>query len=236
MLNNADQALRQSDLNSGWSFLLEAERIEIAALTDPQRDARAVALRTEVADKLREWRRNAALELLGDGAAGRRASVDEVKEAIRIRNESSHNQYHKLDLTREQLKLLGWVLLAVLVGLVLVARFGVFPIGKLDWIHLVTLMILGALGGSLSGVRSLAGRRDRKIPDQLSDWPITALRPLLGAAAATGVTLMVQAGIVSFGDPQRQDNVLLAVAFLAGFSERWFLGVIGGVSSGGKDS
>ena len=81
-------------------------------------------------------------------------------------------------------------------------------------------------------MRSVTRRPERRIPDQLADWPVTTLRPLLGAAAATGIALMVQAGVVSFGEPEDQEVALLAVAFLAGFSERWFLGIIGVVPGG----
>jgi hypothetical protein len=232
LLQKAEDAYRREDLGRAWSLLLEAQRSEIEALSDEQRQAKAIALRAEAGDKLRDWRKEAVLKLL-DGTPG--ASVDELKEATQLRNEHFNNQYHKLDLAREQLMFLGPILLVALVSLLAVVGLGLIQIRDLDWLDLLTLMILGALGGALSAVRSLAGRPDRRIPDQLADRPVTALRPLLGAAAATGIALMVQAGVVSFGSSDNQDLALLAVAFLAGFSERWFLGMIGSLPGGSSE-
>jgi hypothetical protein len=231
LLKRAEDAYRGKDLNGGWSLLLEAQRSEIGALDDEQRHARAIALRAEAGKKLPEWRKAAAAELL-QGKEGE--SVHRIKEATLVRNEHFHNQYHKLDLARQQIIILTTILFAALTSLVAVVGLGLFRIGELrtgdlGWLDLVTVMLLGAVGGALSAVRSLTGRPERRIPEELADWPVTALRPLLGAAAATGVALMAQAGVVRFGPPENQQFALLAVAFLAGFSERWFLGIIGGV-------
>jgi hypothetical protein len=229
LLERAKKAYGSNDLHGGWSLLLEAQRNEIGALSDEQRQAKALALRAEAAEKLRGWRKETILKLLS-GQAG--LSVDQLKEATQLRNEHFHNQYHKLDLAREQLFVLTGILAAALVGLVVILAGGRLRIGELDWLDLVILMVLGAVGGALSAVRSLTGRPERRIPDQLADWPVTALRPLLGAAAATGVALLVQAGVVSFGGSEERELALLAVAFLAGFSERWFLDIIGALPAG----
>jgi hypothetical protein len=235
LLKKAEDAYRRNDLNSAWSLLLEAQRSEIGALSPEQRKARAVALRAEAEVKLPDWRKRAVLKLLDDKDDKAEVTADQLNEATQLRNEHSHNQYHKLDLAREQLVFLMPILVVALVGLLAVVGRGLIQIRDLDWLDLLTLMILGALGGALSAVRSLAGRPDRRIPDQLADRPVTALRPLLGAAAATGVALMVQAGVVSFGSSDNQDLALLAVAFLAGFSERWFLGMIGSLPGGSTE-
>jgi hypothetical protein len=229
LLTKAKQSLDEGGLNLGWSLAHEAERAEIGGLDDPQLKARVIALRNEVAEKLREWRRKAALELLGDNGGKNPPTADEVREALRVRNEHFENLYYKIKVSRLQLLVLGVALLVTLVTLLFVLWRSSSMIGDLGWLEFLRVMLAGALGGALSAVRSLGGGGGRKIPEQLADWPITAMRPLLGAATGTGAALLLAAGILDFGKEDYRDAALLAAAFVAGFSERWFLGVIGGV-------
>jgi hypothetical protein len=228
LLETAEQSLKAGGLNLGWGLVHEAERAEIGALDDPQLKARVIALRHEAAAKLREWRQKAALELLGH-VGKNPPTADEVREALRVRNEHFENQYYKIKVSRLQLLVLGVALLVTLVTLLFVLWRSGSTIGDLGWLEFLRVMLAGALGGALSAVRSLGGGGGRKIPDQLADWPITAMRPLLGAATGTGAALLLAAGILVFGKDEYRDAALLAAAFVAGFSERWFLGLIGGV-------
>ena len=75
-----------------------------------------------------------------EGEAGER--VERMKEATLVRNEHFHNLYHKLDLARQQIVILLIILFAALVGLVAIVRLGLFRLGDLGWLDLVTLMIL----------------------------------------------------------------------------------------------
>jgi len=223
LLNNADEALKGGDVDAGWRFLHAAERAEVLNYTPDELEVFVVAVRNEASRKLTGWRGAAAAELLGPTGASTPSAAN-VQEAMRLLHEHSDNVYHKIQLLRGQLRVLGLILALSLVAFELVMAFMGATIGVLDWREGLKVMIAGALGGALSGVRSLGERSDRKIPEWLYDWPITALRPLLGAAAATGLALIIQSGVVKFAD----GNVvaLLAAAFLAGFSERWFLSLI----------
>lgn len=222
-LDRAEQSMRRRDLDGGWAFLHVAERAEIPSYSDDEFTALVALLRKETVEKLSAWRHEAASELLGPGGDGLPSRAN-VQEAMRVLHEHSDNQYHKLQLLRSQLRALALILALTLVTLEFITGVTGLTIGLLGWRDLLIIMNVGAIGGALSGARSLAGRSERRIPEWLFDWPITVLRPLLGAAAATGLALIVQAGVVHFGDGSRV--ALLATAFLAGFSERWFLGVI----------
>lgn len=230
LLEKAEEAYRGKNLGGAWSLLLEAQRSEIGVLSESQRRARALALLVEAGEKLSGWRQKAVLRLLADDVG-----VDQLKEATQLRNEHFHNLYHKLDLGREHLMIVSGILVAALTLLLAVVGVGLQQVGKLRWLDLLALMILGAVGGALSAVRSFSGRPERRIPDQLAGWPVTALRPLIGAAAALGVALMLQAGAVSFGGVTNPEIALFAIAFLAGFSERWFLGMIGTIPGGASE-
>jgi hypothetical protein len=229
LLDSAVERQTEGDLEGGWAFLHAAEREEIVNFSDEEFRALVDWLRNEASQKLRGWRRSTASELLGrPGTLPPRANA---QDAMRLIHEHSDNQYHKLDLLAEQLGVMTPILLLMLAAFAVIVAIGGVSIGQLGWRDWVALMITGSIGGALSAVRSLGGKQDDKIPDRLFAWPITLLRPALGAAAATGLVLIIQSGVVEFGDGERL--ALFAAAFLAGFSERWFLGVIR--SAGGED-
>jgi hypothetical protein len=229
LLDSAVERQNRGDLEGGWAFLHAAEREEIVNFTDEEFRAIVDWLRNEASEKLRGWRRSTASDLLGKpGTLPPRANA---QDAMQLIHEHSDNQYHKLDLLAEQLGVMTPILLLMLVVFTVIVAIGGFSLGQLGWREWVAVMVTGSIGGALSAVRSLGGKRDDKIPDRLFAWPITLLRPALGAAAATGLVLIIQAGVVEFGDGGRL--ALFAAAFLAGFSERWFLGVIR--SAGGEE-
>lgn len=105
----------------------------------------------------------------------------------------------------------------------------------LPWAQDLTLgMLAGGLGGILSMTFSL-GRVDlsKKIPDMRLSALVTFMRPLLGAAVAIPVVVLVSAKYIEvkgFTHPLS----ILAFCFLAGFSERWFLRLIEKFESSAK--
>jgi hypothetical protein len=63
-------------------------------------------------------------------------------------------------------------------------------------------------------------------------------RPFVGAAFAVLIYLLLKSGLVHFGGLTPEEQTIYfysAVAFLAGFSERWARVIVGGVI-GGDDS
>ncbi len=222
MLGHAQRAMEYRDLNTGWALVHEAERESTFADNAEELLHQADRLREEVREKLGGWRQHAALRALGD--AGSVPTVEAVREALRIRNEHSHNLYHKFDLAAGQVALIGLLLLGGVLAILIASWLGAAPLGvytlRLGWAAL-----LGGVGGLLSAARGLAQGTQRKIPEQIADWPVTLVRPVLGATAGVGACLLVTAGMVSLGAGNEQLAPLIA-AFTAGFSERYFLSIL----------
>ena len=226
LLASAHEALcgDPPDLNMAWTLALEADCVALEALTDEQLQARAATLREEVREKLSGWRQLGALRVLGD--PGTRASVAGAQEAMRTLNGHFHNQYHKFDLVESQVSRMGLLLLAGLVAAFVASWKNVPPLGTYTSV-LAWSMLLGAIGGALSAAHSLAegSKSKRKIPEQLADTPVTLTRPIIGAAAGTMTALLIVAGVASIG--AKNDHLApLCAAFVAGFSERYFLSLI----------
>jgi hypothetical protein len=224
LLASAQEALRgEPDLNRAWTLLLEADCIALEALTDEELQAKAAMLREEVRDKLSAWRESGALRVLGD--PGTRASLAGTQEAMRTLNGHFHNQYFKLDLVESQVLWIGVVLLVCLVAVFVASWRSVRPLDVYTSV-LAWSMLLGAIGGALSAAQSLTeGSKKRRIPEQLADTPVTLTRPIVGAAAGAMAALLVVAGVASIGAKNDQLAPLCA-AFVAGFSERYFLSLI----------
>ena len=230
-VEHAKSFAKPESVETGWTILHVAQRTAIASYTDEDLDALATSLRNECEEKLRGWRRAATSEQLGK--AGVRPRRQDVQEALKILHEQSDNTYHKLSLVREQLRLLLPTLLAALLVLVGIVVYGKYDIGLLQPGDLLMVMLLGALGGALSAVRATTNSSEGRIPDRLFASPITFLRPIVGATAATGVALLLQAGVGKLGDGSKM--ALFAAAFVAGFSERWFLSLVETATRGGKE-
>ena len=86
-------------------------------------------------------------------------------------------------------------------------------------------ILFGVFGGALSVAMSFAGRSGGRMPEELRDDAITWIRPVVGGAAAVAVYLFLRAGVLPFVE-LRDEWVVAALSFLAGFGERWFLGVV----------
>lgn len=222
LLVRAQMALADSDLNTGWSLLLEADRIVLQAATQEELDVAANLLREEMKEKALGWRRAAVQRLLGP--VGSPGSLPEVLEVTRIRNQSFHNRYHKFDLLTDQLSLLSVFLLGILLIIFGAASLGVGPLGSHRG-DVLWAAILGALGGSISAVRSTVVGASRRIPEQIADNPVTITRPVLAAAAGVAAWLIVDAGFVTVSANKAELAPFIA-AFFAGFSESYFISLL----------
>ncbi len=154
----------------------------------------------------------------GDLTEGRRR----LKEARRLFDEHEDNMWVKIDLLRRQVIGAGVVLFVLLA-----ATFGALWIPPVAHLGLSTLadpvmvgivMLLGGLGAAVSGVLLPVGEdRNRKIPDLRAQYPVTWVRPLIGAAAALIVVTILRSGI---GGVAIDASAVPVAALAAGFSER----------------
>lgn len=247
----AARALAAGDIDNGWKSLQELEREMVPVLDPMELDARFVSARSEAQKKLGQWRGLAAQCLAERYGKIRPESADiaarqRILQEILFHLHSTHqNTYHKLDKLHTQLRIVA-AGVAVTLALILVLNYlGFFtPLGdQVQW-RLWVAMISGLTGGVLS-VASSAVRADpgRRIPEVSASFAVTLVRPLVGPTIALPLLFFVESGLVNLGMGDDKLWVLLTLCFVGGFSERWFLGIVGGLGkraeaaaeSGGKE-
>jgi hypothetical protein len=127
----------------------------------------------------------------------------------------------------------GWVLLLSIVPLVSSVQRGdggqviwpVFSFQSTDWLDLLAgalcLSVVGAVGGIVSGMFSVRNSTTTLL-DYRTSLKRMALKPLVGAVAALTLYFFLGANVIS-GVAITSAGTYVVAAFLAGFSERYFL-------------
>jgi hypothetical protein len=121
------------------------------------------------------------------------------------------------------LNVLAPVLLALQAGLVLAIDTVADESGI--WKQIVVAGTAGALGATLAGTMTI---RDglRELDDLRSFWPAMRVQPLVGATAGLIVLLVIETGTLDVGGESGSWAGRALVAFVAGFSEPFFLGLV----------
>ncbi len=92
----------------------------------------------------------------------------------------------------------------------------VLPSGKR---FLIGIILFGVMGGAFSAIMSLSRTStNKRIPEQIVDSYVTLLRPALGAAGALVVYIFLATKFLNIN--VSSGSSILAIAFVAGFSER----------------
>lgn len=221
LLTQADGYLQRGRLDAGWTSFKAARRQSFAQLGDDQRKQEAQRILAEATAKLDGWRRAAVVEQLRDK---KDPSVEDIQAAQQILDEHFGNVFRRLRLLGRHL-----ALLSVLLGVSLVALLAL-TLGELtgddappilqDGPMLGTVMALRFLGANVSSASGLLTKRDgtERVPTLRGEFALMALRPLVGAASAPFVVIVLQAG---FGETVEVSNVgVYALALVAGFSDR----------------
>jgi hypothetical protein len=161
--------------------------------------------------------------------------------------ENSQNTQYKIHLLQQSSGLVAWMLGGVVALALLFAAYSDLPalasaLGVLEWVtglkvglirwNTVTrLLALGIVGGAIGGMVSTAFWLGRvnvkgKIPELQLTRTITSMRPALGAVAAIPVVLLVHQKFLTLKGLDVPATVFI-LSLVAGFSERWFLGLMG---------
>lgn len=160
-------------------------------------------------------------------SADRRNEVEtRVIKAKEIVDEQSNNVYRKFRLLRKNVIRVSWYLAGLLAIVLIVVAAGWIPEGMAesaspldDWKLLVATMTLGALGGILSGAIEIrSGNRKLKIPELRTYYTLTWMRPIVGAAGAVIVIIVLQSDLI--GAVELSMDGMLPLAIVAGFTER----------------
>ncbi len=156
-------------------------------------------------------------------------------ESLAILNEHSDNVYHRMHMVGRQLEFLV-VACALLVSLALVLSFYYAPANSLLGCgHLVPVALAGALGAVASAMYQLSRVGQAKIPDALLHGLITPGRPVVGAASALFIYVVIQSDVISLIDASKVSlEAGMVLGFVAGVSEKFVLSTVARVA--GRDA
>jgi len=216
-----------------WDCLEQFDREVLHLLPRDELAAVWRSAQAESTEKLSGHRLEAVKQIVAAAGNEDPPSAGTVAAVLKHVHTRAQALHLNIDQLRTQITWVGLFLLIVVVGVMLLARGGAFAKFSQTLDH---SLMLGTLAGLLGGVLSVAftvARTDEraKIPVVRTSFEVALIRPLVGAALALPVVLLVDAGAVSIAGVDKA--YLGAIAcFLAGFSERWFLGLMEGLERG----
>jgi hypothetical protein len=163
-----------------------------------------------------------AFKLRRATASDHACAVDRLTFLYLQREEAGRDRRARAALKRIYL---SWLRLALLVML---AGFGVAFNAATEWAHWEAVLLTvcaGGLGSTVSGVFKV---RDQLVQlDELrSFWPAMRVQPLIGACSGLILFLVLRTHAVSLGAVSASLSGSGLLAFAAGFSEPFFVGIV----------
>jgi hypothetical protein len=148
----------------------------------------------------------------------------------RILDDHADNGYVKQAILARTIRVASLILTAILAALVVLVAWQASGDGILkDWVSLVMVLTLGALGAVLSGATSaVSGSGNARIPDLRVRRVLMLTRPLIVGASAVAVVAILESGVTAVS---LAETGLYATAIVAGFSERLVSRSVEGVSA-----
>jgi len=230
-LNLARNAIEKREFFSAWGYLLAFNRMMVTDMQGGELDARIESARSEAKKKLSGWRREAAKNLLAiKGEIDDKEKQQRLREALFHLHSKSQNIYFKIGKIRNQIVIAMYMLFAAAVA-VFVLSFWFMCLSFFNDItrsefHLA--MLSGLVGGVLSVAYSVVRTaREHDIPELIASFPLTWTRPLFGPLVAFALLVIVELDMINLGNLKAES--LIGMSFIAGFSERWFLNLVGKV-------
>jgi hypothetical protein len=229
LFESASKAKQERRFYVAWDCLQQIERELLATLVEEEElGARWIGLLEEANQKLRRWRKT-SVDKIGKSTPPA-PKVEVIRAVMEHLHAQSQNQFHKQDLLARYVTAL--LIAAVSVITVILGFAG---IGSFDWLqsatdpkgpsvfHLLGAGVLLGLMGSVLSVAFVAVHRDltEDVPTFLGPFVVTSLRVALGGAVALPIVFFGLAGLLSLGG--QRNAIILALCFIGGFSERWFI-------------
>lgn len=210
----AAEAIACDEPESGWAMLKRARRTQLTAMTPERRHAQWLIIREEAKKKLeRSWRGSSVkAQLDGKDADPSPDAMAAVAELL--------DGYHDSYFDRARLIQTRLALMTLLLFLVLTVLESVWlwkgPADQLLFFGVPLLRIaplLGVVGAICSSLVSSLGANSTRRPQVIVDSMLVFGRVALGAGSGLGMVLLVGTTVTNV-------EVLAALAFAAGFSER----------------
>jgi hypothetical protein len=219
--------------------LKAAERFSFYGMEVDELEIAARLIQTEATDDekaVSKWRRKAIEDLLLDKSPAKLKDPPKHTNVVRAKHvldDHQDNVYHKLAILRLRLRplsIISGVTLAVWLILVPLSPCvtSVFTAAGPDATCLpprklwFAVMLAGILGAIVSGFSSSIGRDQKKsrIPEEVSASMITFARFSLAMVSAVAISIFLLSGILNLSKSPPSFELLLAAAFVSGFSER----------------
>jgi len=215
---------------SAWDCIHQFDDEMLEAMSAEELKARWYSLCEEVKEKLSGWRRKAADVLVASVPDGTPVPLPVAREVQRHLMTVAQNQQYKIVTFEAALSPWTWAMLFFAAVVFALSAHGSFASESLISGQWANALAIGVFAGGLGGLLSVAfslGRVDlaAKIPAMRMSRAVTSVRPVLGAVAAIPVVFFVEADYVKIEGFLKPLSTF-AFCFLAGFSERWFLGLM----------
>ena len=230
----AKQASDDGDAELGWRRLKSADRCMLYGLNSEQLKIEASPILAEANDEekgLSKWRRASIQGLLADegGKLKGNLSAQNLVRAKRIIDEHHDNVYQKMEILKWRLLMLSLISVIAVVAWVLYPPFPPFPSSRailetrsaaLLWSGIMLSGVLGAIFSGFSYSVS-ANQKGTRIPAELATSTLTFARLSMAVIASLAISILLVSGILDI--PQLHYEMMLAVAFVSGFSDRLLL-------------
>lgn len=212
-----------------WDCIAQFDRHMLYLVDDGELMSQWLSLLAEAQEKCSGHRRHAVAEIAKqvETSGLTRPAVEAVLQHLQT---TSQNQYYKIGRLKQQIFWAGGILLALILLVLLSASRGHFEVYGPEFGSEVALgTLLGWVGGVLSVALTVTSADEKaKIPKLVSSFRVSLVRPLIGAALALPVILIVKSKLIQIGGVDQMWVAAIA-CIVAGFSERWFLGVMTGL-------
>lgn len=139
--------------------------------------------------------------------------------------DAREGHWRKVNLLRWRLLLTAGILLVLVISCIWLLPF-LFEDGNVSGVEVLCVIVFGALGGLVSALRS---RESLKSPSPLFyiERTLVLLKPVVGAGVAVAIYLVQMSRILSLVPAHANATAAyLVLAFVSGFSERFFVNKI----------
>lgn len=266
LLDKANVALEDQQLEQGWSYLHAVERLAMNGLEavggeDAIRgEARVLLVEAENAPL--SWRAEAVKDRLAntDGNLREEVTADDLRAAHELLHEGYESIHRKRQHLQAQFRYLRIGALLTIIAILLVAIAGAsveflatpffeFQTGtssgdtsatQAELVgFLIYIVLFGMLGATLFGIRSLRRQpASTSTPQYLTGFQATVARVVVGAGSALAVFFFLRSELLTVGAGSNltQGPFLIAVAFAAGYSQRLVHATVESVAATAKST
>lgn len=153
----------------------------------------------------------------------------ELERLSRLVADARDAHWRKVNLLRMRL-----LVTAIIVGGLLIVSLWLVPsfikMPDFTWTHVLTVISFGSLGGLVSAIRTMESL-EVSTSAYYIQRTLLGLRPVIGAAAGLMLYLIQISGLLSIVPAGANPSAAyLVLAFVAGFSERFFVAQIGRIT------